>query len=116
MTKMLITEAEFDALLADVKPGAPPLPFSFGPMGTFLDTDYEGAAWAVTKVEALRAAEADRLEKTVADAIEEALRTELHGRAIGDEGPGEDFPVDAAIAVFTALKAGGYRITRKDHA
>lgn len=114
MTKMLITESEFDALLADVEPGSPPLPFSFGPMGTFLDTDYDGAAWAVAKVEALRAAEADRLESTVRDAIREALNAELEGRAAGDNAPGEDFPTDAAIAVFTALKAGGYRITRKD--
>lgn len=114
MTKMLITEGEFDALLAEVKPGAPPLPFSFGPTGTFLDSDNEGAAWAITRVEALRAAEADRLEKTVRDAIAEALDAELEGRAAGDNEPSIDYPTDAAIAVFTALKAAGYRITRKD--
>lgn len=113
MTKMLITEPEFDALLAAVKPGSPPLPFSYGPMGTFLDTDHDGAAWAVTKVEALRAAEADRLESFVVGAIRETLDAELDGRAAGDNAPGEDFPTDAAIAVFIALKAGGYRITRK---
>lgn len=114
MTKMLITEGEFDALLAEVKPGAPPLPFSFGPTGTFLDSDNEGAAWAITRVEALRAAEADRLESFVVGAIREALDAELSGRAAGDNAPGENFPTDAAIAVFTALKGAGYRITRKD--
>jgi hypothetical protein len=114
VTKMLITEGEFNALLAEVKPGAPPLPFSFGPMGTFLDTDLKGADWAVTFVEAHRAAEADRLEKTVRDAIAEALDAELEDRAAGDFEPGIEYPQDAATAVFRALKDAGYRITRKD--
>jgi hypothetical protein len=111
---MLITEPEFDALLAQVKPGAPPLPFSFGPTGTYLDTENDGSAWAVTAVEVMRAAEADRLESFVSGAIRSALEAELDGRAAGDNAPGEDFPIDAAIAVFTALKGAGYRITRKD--
>jgi hypothetical protein len=114
VTKMLITEREFDALLAQVKPGAPPLPFSFGLNGTTLDTEHEGAAWAVTAVEAMRNAEADRLEKTVRDAIAEALDAELEGRAAGDFEPGIEYPQNAATAVFRALKAAGYSITRKD--
>lgn len=114
MTKMLITDSEFDSLLGEVKPGAPPLPFSFGPMGTFLDTDHEGAAWAVTHVETLRAAEADRLESFVVGAIRETLDAELEGRAAGDNAPGDGYPLAAATAVFRALQAGGYRITRKD--
>jgi hypothetical protein len=114
VTKMLITEPEFDALLSQVKPGAPPLPFSFGPTGTYLDTEHDGAAWAVTAVEAMRAAEADRLERTVSAAISEELTSHLSGRAAGDNAPDEDFPGDAAIAVFTALKTAGYRIIRKD--
>jgi len=113
VTKMLITEPEFEALLAQVKPGAPPLPFSFGPTGTYLDTENGGSAWAITYIETLRAAEADRLESFVVGAIRESLDAELAGRAAGDNAPGEDFPVDAAIAVFAALKAAGYRITRK---
>lgn len=114
MTKMLITEAEFNALLAQVQPGTPPLAFSFGPAGNYLDTDNERCAWAVTAVEVMRAAEADRLERTVQDAIRDALGAELEDRAAGDNAPGDDFPTDAAIAVFTALKGAGYRITRKD--
>jgi hypothetical protein len=114
VTKMLITEAEFDALLAQVQPGAPPLAFSFGAAGTLLDTENEKAAWAVTAVETMRAAEADRLEKTVEHAIFSELNAHLSGRAAGDEAPGSEFIADATTAVFRALKDAGYSITRKD--
>lgn len=113
MSKILVTETEFDALLAQVKPGAPPLAFSFGPGGTYLDTENDKAAWAVTAVEVMRADEADRLESFVVGAIGTALEAELEGRAAGDNAPGDEFPQAAATAVFRALKAGGYSITRK---